>query len=192
MARGGSRYGAGRPGWHVKAEHCLKLDVRDLARRKLLAGGSFIWSWTKTESGERSGSISIGSFVGSLRLNYTLDGTPMQQTVMLDRTGCNYGGTRPWFRCPRCQQRVGVLFLRSGFLCRHCGRVAYGSQADDAIGRGWRRQSKIERRLGANWARPKGMHHATHERLLDGIFDCEEHRDMALAGYMVQHGLINW
>lgn len=38
----------------------------------------------------------------------------------------------------------------------------------------------IERRLGEDWARPKGMHATTHERLLGVLDDCEEQRDVAL------------
>lgn len=188
MARGGWRYGAGRPGWHVKAEHCLKLDVRDLARRQLLAGSSFTWTWTENETGIVRGNIGITTYGSTARLNYALNGTSMQQSMMIERTGCNYGGVRPWFRCPRCNHRVAVLFFRSGFACRKCNRVAYSSQAEDAMGRSWLRQRKLERRLGEHWARPKGMHQATRARVLDGIFQCEQLRDEALAAYMLRHG----
>jgi hypothetical protein len=186
MARGGTRYGAGRPGWHVKAEHCLRLDVRQIARRHLLRdGGTFGWHWTNSYTGDTVGSISVTTFADSLRLNYRSDGTPVRESVQIDRTACTYGGTRPWLRCPRCNRRVAVLFLRGGrFVCRHCGNVVYGSQAEDALGRTWRRQQKLESRLGENWTRPKGMHHRTRERLLDGIFDCEERRDDALAQFI--------
>lgn len=50
------------------------------------------------------------------------------------------------------------------------------------MGRAWRKQAKIERRLGEDWRRPKGVHHRTHERLLEQIAECEEKRDLALAG----------
>ena len=190
MARGGYRGGAGRPGWHVKADHCLKLDVRELARRKLLDGGSFTWHWSETDSGKEVGQIGIITFSGEVRLNFTLNGTPLQQVIRLERTACNYGGTRPWFRCPRCQRRVAVLYLRdgAGFVCRHCGQIVYGSQADDDIGRTWRRQSKLERRLGDHWARPKGMHHATYDRIINSIVNFEAIRDQGLARLMVRLG----
>ena len=191
MARGGYRGGAGRPGWHVKADNCLKLDVRELARRKLLDGGSFTWHWSETDSGKEVGQIDIITFSGEVRLNFTLNGTPMQQVIRLERTACNYGGTRPWFHCPHCQRRVAVLFLRSGFVCRPCGRIAYGSQSDDALGRTWRRQQKLERRLGGGWGRPKGMHLATRESILEGIFQCEEQREMALLAFMGGRGLLS-
>ena len=64
------------------------------------------------------------------------------------------------------------------------GRIAYSSQSDDAMGRAWRTQAKIEARLGPNWTRPKGMHQATRERLLSLIWDCEARRDLALARFV--------
>ena len=51
--------------------------------------------------------------------------------------------------------------------------------------------AKLERQLGDSWQRPKGMHRATHERILDGIFKCEERRDAALAGYLQRLGLLD-
>ena len=92
---------------------------------------------------------------------------------------------RPWFVCPVRGERVAGLFLRAGrFACRQCQRIAYASQSEDALGRGWRLQSKLESKLGAGWARPKGMHHATRERLVSAIVDCEQRRDDALASFV--------
>lgn len=190
MARGGYRFGAGRPSWHVNADHCLKLDVRELAQRKLLDGGSFTWHWSETDSGKEVGQIGINTINGDVRLNFTLNGTPMRQTIRLEHTACNYGGTRSWFHCPRCQRRIAVLFLRNGFVCRPCGRIAYGSQSEDALGRTWRRQHKLERRLGGGWGRPKGMHIATRARILSCIFECEQLRDDALMAYATRNGML--
>lgn len=186
MAKGGMRYGAGRPGWHVKAEHCRRLDVRRWHRDGFLRlGTSTGWAWTDSETGERLASIGFSVADHHVTLSYSINDSPMTQHVPLDRTRCNYGGARPWFRCPKCSRRVAVLFLRAnGFACRHCQRIAYASQSDDLCGRTWRRQQKLEARLGPNWRRPKGMHHRTRERLLDGIFACEEIREDALAVYL--------
>ncbi len=182
MGRGGLRWGAGRPGWHVKAEHCLRLDVRALARRKLLGHGWFDWFWKDGHTGERIGTISISSRPESLALSYTVSGDPVIDNVPIERTACTLGGTRPWFRCPRCQRRVAVLHLRgSRFVCRACGGVAYASQSEDDMGRAWRRQRKLEARLGDDWRRPQGMHWATHARLLSALIACEDRRECALA-----------
>lgn len=185
MARGGWRYGAGRPGWHILAEQCLQIDVRELARREMLAGGSFTWRWTNTRTGELVGAISITTWPGEARLHYLHDGQPVSDRVEIAPSACHYGGTRPWFLCPRCSRRVAVLFLRSGrFKCRHCSQVAYASQSEDVIGRAWRRQAKLEARLGANWQRPKGMHHETRDKLVTAILACEELREFELAAFI--------
>jgi hypothetical protein len=82
--------------------------------------------------------------------------------------------------------------MRGGaFTCRKCSRVAYYSQSEDAVGRTWRRQRKAEARLGEYWARPKGMHHKTRDRLMGIIFACEEERDNALVAYALAVGLLD-
>lgn len=191
MAKGGVRYGAGRPGWQVKAERCRRLDVRRWHRDGLLRPGtSTSWIWTDSETSERLASIGFSVADHHVTLSYSINDVPARQHVPLDRTPCHYGGTRPWFHCPRCSRRVAVLFLRAnGFACRHCQRAAYASQSDDALGRTWRRQAKLEARRDADWGRPKGMHRRTRERLLQGIFACEAVRDEALARYLATHVL---
>jgi len=164
--------------------------VRQLAKHNRLAGGSFSWRWTNTYTGQDAGSIGITTRPGHAVLNYSHNGQAVSDDVRVVQTACNYGGTRPWFQCPRCTKRVAVLYLRSGrFMCRHCGGVVYASQADDAIGRAWRRQAKLEARLVDGWQRPKGMHRTTRERLVDRILDCEWVRDNAIADFMRRHGL---
>jgi len=190
MGTGGSRYGAGRPAWHVKAEHCRRIDVRRWHREGVLQEGQWgSWVWTDSETGERTASIGYRADRGAMQLDYSIDGVPSSQRISLDRTGCNYGGSRPWFICPIRGERVAVLFLRAGrFACRHCQRLVYASQSGDVIDRTWRRQYKAESKLGEHWQRPKGMHKTTHERLLSIIWDCEERRDAALAGYLATLG----
>jgi hypothetical protein len=43
----------------------------------------------------------------------------------------------------------------------------YASQPDDQIGRTWRKQQKAQAKLGEYCQRPKGMHHATREKLME-------------------------
>ena len=186
MGTGGVRYGAGRPGLLGKAEHCLRIDVRRWQRSGALgAGATGAWRWTNQETGEQTGSISYSTYGGSVRLSYSINDCPRAQTVMLAYTACHYGGARPWFICPVRGERVGVLYLRAGrFACRHCQRLAYASQSEDVIGRLWRRQSKAEARLQEDWQRPKGMRHATYERVISTIVACEQGRDCALEGML--------
>lgn len=137
---------------------------------------------------KRTGTISYRSEDGAVVLSYLVDGEGRTQRVPILRTLCHYGNTRPWFACPHCWARVAVIyFRRGGFYCGKCDRVAYYSQREDAIGRAWRVQQKAEAKLGEGWARPKGMHHKTRERLLEAIFRCEELRDEALALFIASH-----
>ena len=187
MGKGGMRYGAGRPGRRARAEVSFRLDVRELARRKMLTGGNFTWRWRETHSDREVGSIGVNVSGEVVRLNYTVSGAVHSHDVHLVRTACGFGGSRPWFLCPRCGARVAVVSLRGRmFVCRRCGGVAYTSQCEDAIGRAWRRQSKLEQRLGENWVRPKGMHHATRARLMERIFACEMERDEAIEAFLAR------
>ena len=180
------RYGAGRPAMHVKAEHCRRIDVRRWQREGILeAGRAGTWQRSDPDTGERRAAIGHQANHGSVTLNYSIDGTARAQTIGLTKTACNYGGFRHWFTCPIRGERVAVLFLcAERFACRHCQRIAYGSQSGDLCDRAWRKQAKAEAKLGPNWSRPKGMHAHTRERLLSIIFDCEERRDVALSGYL--------
>lgn len=184
MGRGGSRWGAGRPGYRVKAEQLQRIEIGRWHRGGYLRQGtSFSWSWNC--GGEPTGSRGVRIFgADSLRLEYTVttndDPRDGSQTIRLARTECHYGGGRPWFVCPVCQRRAGLLFLRAGRLaCRHCQRVAYTSQSSDALDRTWLEQSKIEARLDKHWQRPSGMRYRTYERLIDVLEDCEYRRNLA-------------
>lgn len=175
---------SGRWGGKRKCEHCLSIDVRQWGRRGYLRpGSSFGWQWTR--DGEALGNISVRAEVGRVRLSYHYprhdeDGVSLDYPVHLERTHCNYGGFRHWFVCPAvgCGRRVAKLYLGGRyFACRRCYRLAYAVQSDDRLGRLWRKQSKIERRLsdGASewdgWEKPKGMHWRTFERLCASIND---------------------
>lgn len=185
MGRGGSRYGAGRPGHRAKAEHLQRVDIRDWHRHgRLWVGSSFSWSWTRGD--EPSGSIGVHVYGPTvLALQYNITGNDghkrdASQTIRITHTPCHYGKERPWFVCPVCQRGAGLLYMRAGrFACRHCQRVAYASQSCDALDRMWRKQAKIEARLGEHWQRPKGMRQRTYTRLVDMLEDCEYRRNLA-------------
>ena len=187
MGKGGDRYGAGRPAQHVKAEHCRSIDARRWKREGIFAKGrSGYWQWSDADNREVTATIGYKGLGDAVALDYTMNGTPMHQHIWLKQTACNYGGDRNWFACPRCRRRVAKLFLRAsaGFVCRHCGRVNYASQSEDAMGRAWRKQFKAEAKLGEHWQRPKGMHHETRAKLMAVIWACEEQRDRALCALM--------
>lgn len=187
--KGGMRFGAGRPAWHVKAEHCRRIDVHRFKREDMLRPGSWGWQWKDADTGKVLASIGVIGGHDRITLDYSVNGAPITEHINITRTACAYGGSRPWFNCPMCWGRIAVLYLRqSRFACRKCQRLVYASQSEDQLGRTWRKQQKLEARLGENWRRPKGMHRKTRERILEAIWACEMVRDDALIAYMDRVG----
>lgn len=188
MGTGGSRYGAGRPGWRRKCELSLTLDIRKLHRCGRLSPGQwFGWSWTRGD--EPCGDIGITTYERCMQLRYTwtpTGGEPQHKCydVPLERTPCRLGGSRAWFRCPWCHRRCAVLYGISGdgyFGCRLCLRLAYMSEAEDTSGRLWRKQRKLEAKLNETGGKPKWMRARTFDRICDQISNVEEAKDMDFA-----------
>ena len=183
--KGGSRYGAGRPGWRRKCEQSQALDIRQLHRRKLLyPGAGFSWKWTNNY-GEPVGSVNIWVHEHQVTLSYqwTPRGSDPQSVIcpiQIARTACTYGGNRSWFLCPRCWRRCAVVYFGAPgghYSCRRCLRLGYMSEAEGAMDRLWRKQRKLEKRLGEDYEKPKGMHWRTYERMTEQISDIEEEKD---------------
>jgi hypothetical protein len=98
----------------------------------------------------------------------------LHYTVRIVWTPCNFGGRRPWFRCPAksCEKRVAILYGDGIFACRRCYLLAYPSQRESAGNRAARRADKIRDRLAwepgilnGGGLKPKGMHWKTFRRL---------------------------
>lgn len=184
MSKGGARYGAGRMAYRVKADEVRRVDLRLWAQAGYMTGNQwFRWKWSR--GGESVGSVAVG-VVDRVSVTLTLQGAtdrpaPLPQVIRLTATPCHFGGVREWFVCPCCGGRSVVLYERWGrFACRTCQRVAYASQSEDELGRLWRKQLRLEARLGANWRRPKGMRQHTYWRLFKALAECEENRAGAL------------
>lgn len=150
----------------------------------------------------------------AVRLWYTADpdGDAVERayTVPLEYTECNFGGVRPWFRCPgvvdglECGDRVGKLHCPPRapplFLCRECHNLGYassrasGNDMDTALLRYKRAFAKADaegRRPHPNNAphlpdRPKGMHHDTFADLLDDVQAAREQWHQAVEARMRQ------
>ena len=154
------------------------LDVRRLQRDGLLKPGlNYSWQWLRRD--EVVANIGIRTEVDRIILSYRNkrgdeEWQEMNYPVYLEYSACNYGGQRAWFRCPAagCGRRVAVLYSGGIFACRHCYRLAYESQREDAVDLMARRADKIRARLG--WGagilnptgqKPKGMRWHTYERL---------------------------
>jgi hypothetical protein len=129
---------------------------------------------------------------GRLVLDYKVrmyggDWEPIKQSIRITYADCHYGGQRPYFRCPgvvnghHCGRRVGKLFAGGKyFLCRHCYKIAYGSQSEARCDRMLRRANKLRMALGgepgtAHWIahKPKGMWQRTYQRKRFEINWCE-------------------
>lgn len=97
-------------------------------------------------------------------------------------TSCNFGGSRPWFVCPGCDQRAAILYwdeeeVPAGeLLCWRCLDLGYQSQREGPIERAKKRVEKARARLSSDGGRPKGMHHATFLKLTHEYLEAlEEH-----------------
>lgn len=163
-------------------ESYRKIDVRRWAREGYLQPGlRFGWKWSVY--GEKTGSITVQAERGRVILDYRVresgdEWESLQYAVQLTTTDCNLGGYRQWFLCPAsgCGRRVACLYGGRIFACRHCHRLSYSSQREDASDRAGRRADRIRAKL--EWEpgflngpgdKPKGMHWRTFERL------CVEH-----------------
>ena len=195
--RRGYMGGSGSGNWYrldskTLAEHCMSLDVRQLNRKGCLEpwqGGSLEWQngcniviETKPEA--------IELFYGISRNEQPREDVHIK--VPLSWSSCNYGGKRPWFICPGkgCGKRVAKLYLAGKyFLCRHCHDLVYSSQRERKEFRLLNRVHKICQRLGSNnydylcvepEPKPKGMHQATYDKLIERAQDleCEAKRAM--------------
>jgi hypothetical protein len=133
---------------------------------------------TWSRGGAECGSISLEIRDGRIHLAYeyssqTQKSEAVEQTILLTRTSCHFGGSRIWLVCPKCLTRVAALYAPwKYFLCRHCYRLTYPSQLESASYRLMRKARKIRERLGADnnlfmpvIAKPKGMHWQTFVRL---------------------------
>lgn len=163
MGAGGSRLGAGRPGWKSKTTALRHIDVRRLAREKLLRPGLlFVWQWEDCE-GKQTGRIHIQTRDGGIIVSYRRGEADIRQDVKLSDSDCRYGGRRLWFTCPYCCRRVALLYIGNRLACRRCFLLAYPSQSEGAIDRLWRKHRKLDVRLNDG----KRKTWATRERLLE-------------------------
>ncbi|QQS59366.1 hypothetical protein IPN35_00545 [Candidatus Peregrinibacteria bacterium] len=104
------------------------------------------WGFFNEKEGFRSGSFAWGddqnktsvgySFALSekeLRLQYSFTNdlndpkAKQDYKIRLSTTPCRYGGVRHWMHCPKCERRVGKLYLAGKyvFACRQCWNLTY-------------------------------------------------------------------
>ena len=151
--------GSGRYAGRLLCESLPSIDVRQWKRDgDLVPNRRFSLRWS-------SANLYAAVLVGHNEVQLTFDGT--SRWVPLGNTRCNFGGERVWFNCPNCMAHVAILFYRSErFACRVCQRLAYRTENLDRLQRVWAAQARLERRLGDDLGRPKGMHQTTYRTLL--------------------------
>jgi hypothetical protein len=175
-------FGSGRPKGSGRdtIDSCRALNVNRLYRSGCLAPGWFgVWQWS---DGQQTASITLRAEADRVILSYRFHGGTRSENVYepvpIVRMPCRFGGFRPYFLCLACRRRVVTLFESGGyFKCRHCSRLAYASQREDAWHRSLRRAGKIHgklrERLGPEPGfsdRPKGMWCRTYGRLIGEAF----------------------
>lgn len=169
--------GAHRRRRRPKCEQFLRLDIRALTRQGLLQSGKDADLEMVSHDANHAAVVHLLTKDEGIELFYDLgDGSnkPPRITcfVRVERTSCRYGGSRPWFRCPRCDSRRAVLFGFASdgrFGCWSCIDVVYTSQDERKIERLWRRQAKLERSLVDGYRKPKSMRWSTFAEI------CKQH-----------------
>ncbi len=107
------------------------LSIKELARGEwLYPFTTYDWVW-RTNKGAHQTTVTNTVLVDGLQVIFpTGDGTRARQDVRLTYSLGLRGGKRPWFVCPTCRRRVGVLYHANGlpFRCRICCKLVYPSQ----------------------------------------------------------------
>jgi hypothetical protein len=161
-------------------DQCPQIAIGDIPKVKLLCGEIVsVINWSI--GGQSVGGVSVYGGDDFITLKYTVaknDNEPerIEQKINLTYTACHLGGSRPWFSCPDCDRRSGVL-INAGelFSCRKCCELPYKSQMESDTDRAARRIRKVQNRLGnTDWynvldvrfPKPLGMHWKTYDRIV--------------------------
>jgi len=162
-----------------RLEEVPQLDVRVLKRSGLFAQTTSNGTITWTKIGLSECALEYAYADSTLSISYAVK-TPhtaskaVSEHIFIDRTVCNYGGTRTWFSCPNCNARKAILYCASKrFLCRQCYGLNYSSQNEVHADRMIRKARKLRVKLGASIdlqrpisERPHGMYRTTFERMI--------------------------
>lgn len=133
------------------------LYIKNLARWSLYPFSRYDWVW-RTNKGAHQTTVTITVLTDALQLLWPMGVERVHQRVQLTYSLGHRGGKLPWFLCPTCPRRVGVLYHANGlpFRCRICCQLAYPSQyqsRDQSYGRQLRMVSYREQgRLSAQCA----------------------------------------
>ena len=162
-----------------RLEEVPQLDVRALKRSGLFDQSTSMGSINWTNSGLTECALEYIYVDSTLSISYAVKAPhtaseAVSEHIFIDRTVCNYGGTRTWFSCPACNARKAILYNASKrFLCRQCYGLNYSCQNEVYADRMIRKARKLRSKLGASMnlrlpisERPPGMYKTTFERLV--------------------------
>lgn len=161
--------------------HYLRLDMKSIKPYLGNIGGSGTISWSNGSA------LGLEVKDGALELSYCQDGQNIQNTLYIQRTPCNYGGQRPWFRCG-CGKRVTSLYQYRGYwICRKCTGAVYQSKSRNPVERGTITIQRLQKKLDPSGGyeiyqlpdKPPRMHWRTYDRIADQIEATTEKRDAA-------------
>lgn len=191
--------GPGSGGWNRTGrgtvEDCPALDVNRLRRAGVLAEGWHgLWRWRREDAGTLDATLRGGRERIRIRPPVRAEegGPSVEEAIAVLWRPCPFGGARPAFACPGCQQPARKLYLvHARFRCRRCHALTYASQREREHQRARRRVRRLRQRLGvgpgdARLPRPRGMHRRTHARLTRRIKEWEAAAD-DLAARMMLH-----
>lgn len=185
---------------HGRAEDYNAINVSDFYKAGVFTHG-YIGGW---QWGNGKSSISINTSEKQLTLSYGSNGKSFNYPIQIDSTPCNYGGVRYWFKCPRCNGRVGKLYIDGNLLfeCRKCKKLNYATQQDNKLDSTrlvmYRIREKLKWQYDSAWMqpwhriKPKGMHYSTFDKLVARHDDLEAKTNRycmaSFKSFMDKHG----
>jgi hypothetical protein len=169
-------YGSGKAFGMPTTSDLPSIDLRMWHREGLFCASSKFGLWTWRSAGRVVASIGYEASRAAVVLDYEIQGERIRYAVPIEWTRCNYGGERPWFRCPDrgCGRRCAILYGGRFFSCRRCLGLVYQSQREDRSTRLMRKADKLRAKLGTEPSedvedKPPRMHWATFDRLVGDI-----------------------
>ncbi|MEO0818235.1 MAG: hypothetical protein AAFX86_13145 [Pseudomonadota bacterium] len=179
--------GSGGNNWRHRGtiEGHRRIDATKMQKHGVLRDGWFgRWAWTSDD--DEQNFIHVIGGRHSVRLSYRFrqNRAPWQdidETVALDWSPRHFGGSQACFPCPRCGSRRRFLVgAGAHFLCQTCHGLVHASSREGQSDRVFRKMWRVKRKIGAELAlggfrgfRPKGMHRATHDRLMAKVDELE-------------------
>ena len=160
---------------HRSSNEFHSLKIGNFYRGGFISRADYAWKYGNDLQGRTQIEVHPSEAFADIIVTFSTYPT-FRQIVDLVFTSPHYGGVRPWFACPECDKRVGVLFLpfhgRHTWACRHCWNLRYLSQRLTP----WFRLSRRARQLAQHLStrhlddgefpeKPKGMHWSTYYRL---------------------------